>query len=189
MKFQRSFKLCLKNWRVTYETFAQPYLQDSRINFEEGADACLNQFTSSSQDLFLKQVCSPGLPWLTRLEYWKSSQPSLDKDYIHQTPCLGDVCLNIRYLRCPGSPQSSEFHLLLYCSSAYSLGQKRARIPGMKQHFSFYSPFEYCNILSTRTGYLVIRWVTSKMHSGIPRRRANRLLFLSCTDTNIYLKQ
>lgn len=103
------------------------------------------------------------------------------------TPKQGDVCLNSRYLQCPGSLQRSEFHLLLCCSSAHSLCQKCARIPDMKQHFSFYSPFEYCSILSTRTGYLVIRWVTSKMHSGIPRRRANRLLFLSCTDRNIYL--
>ena len=44
---------------------------------------------------------------------------------------------------------------------------------------TYYSPFVYCKILSTRTGYFVIRWVTSRMHSGIPRRRAKRLLFRS----------
>lgn len=41
------------------------------------------------------------------------------------------------------------------------------------------SPFVYCSILSTKTGYFVMRWVTSRMHSGIPRRRAKRLLFRS----------
>lgn len=37
-------------------------------------------------------------------------------------------------------------------------------------------PWVYCRILSSSTGYFVILWVTSKMHSGISLRFTNRLL-------------
>ena len=37
-------------------------------------------------------------------------------------------------------------------------------------------PWVYCRILSSSTGYFVILWVTSKMHSGISLRRTKELL-------------
>ena len=42
------------------------------------------------------------------------------------------------------------------------------------------SPLVHCSILWNKTGYLVIRWVTSNMHSGIPSLRTTELLIFFC---------
>lgn len=49
------------------------------------------------------------------------------------------------------------------------------------------SPLVHCSILWNRTGYLVILWVTSNMHSGIPSLLTTALLIFFCKGVDTLL--
>lgn len=129
---------------------------------------------------FIK-TCSSELLGLTWMEPWRFITMTKTSYSRHTVWAISARAVDISLL---WFAQNNEFHPLNKLYHYTSLSLEMYLNFRHDTTLSFYSPFVYCNILSTRTGYLVIRWVTSRMHSGIPRRRANKLLFLSCTDTN-----
>lgn len=82
-------------------------------------------------------------------------------------------------LQLPGSSQlkqTSSFHFpqfRLSCTHIKSMDERRP---------TWSWPFVCCSILWISTGYFVILWVTSKMHSGIPSLRTMLLLIFFWKD-------